>query len=126
MKQKFLTTDDHTELDHLTAAVTRALADRREWLDVKMLECSDLQIGDDIYDLTSGEWLGVVTEVSRYHRDRDQGIRDTSIDHHFVYTKGDDPRGDNTYYNTSGGFRGDFGTKEQALDRAERRAAALR
>jgi hypothetical protein len=76
--QRSLTDVESAELDALTASVTSAIEARRQWLDAKMVECSSIKVGDMLYDLDSGLELGVVSELYRYWRDRDDGVRDTS------------------------------------------------
>lgn len=110
-----LTDEEQNELDALTAAITGAIEARRAWLDAKMQECSRLRVGDDIYDLDSGTKLGTVSELYRYWRDRND-LLDTS--HYCDYRYGSN--------NTSSQPGRSFGTREDALARAEWRASALR
>lgn len=121
MERRRLTKDEERELAGLTAAVTAAIEARRDWLDAKMLECSPLKVGDDIYDLDSGRKLGKVLELYRFWRDRDDGIRDTSYYCDYRYEKGT-RMSDNT--SRQSGLS--YGTRADALERAERRASSLR
>ena len=116
-----LTDAERQHLDALNAAVVQAIQARTEWLDAKMHECSRLQIGDDIYDVNSGARLGKVTALYRFWRDRDDGIRDTSLDCQYEYDMGS-----RCFDNTSRQPGRTFGTREEALQRAERRAERLR
>ncbi|MFA4050929.1 MULTISPECIES: hypothetical protein [Mycobacteroides] len=76
--------DEHSELDALNAAVQAAIDARREWLDGKMRETSKLQVGDDIYDAQTGEKLGVVSGLYRYHAGRDD-LYDTDVECDYQY-----------------------------------------
>jgi hypothetical protein len=116
-----LTEDEKNELADLTAAVTAAIEARRNWLDAKMHEISRLQVGDDIYDLDSGAKLGTVSELYRYWRDRDDGVRDTDAycSYRYVTSPGCSD-------NTSRQVGRSFGTREDAIRYAETRAWLLR
>ncbi len=72
-------------LDGLNKAVHDAIEERRKWLDIKMPEYGDFQVGDVICNGRTGERLGVVTGLYRYWRDRDDGIRDTSMSIDYRY-----------------------------------------
>jgi hypothetical protein len=121
MSQRGLTEDENRELAALNDAVSAAIAARRTWLDAKMHECSDLQVGDDIYDLGSGSRLGRVSKLYRYWADRDDGIRDTSVSCNYEYETG---RG--CFDNTSRQSGRSFGTQDEAVQRAVGRAYRLR
>jgi hypothetical protein len=116
-----LTEAEEQERAALNEAVTAAIERRREWLDAKMVECSTLQVGDDIYNVETGQKLGVVAELYRYWRDRDDSIRDTS--HYCDYQYETSPR---CFDNTSRQIGLRYGTRQDAIDYAERRAAQLR
>jgi hypothetical protein len=116
-----LTEDETAELARLNAAVSAAIEVRRDWLDAKMHECSHLQVGDDIYDLDSGTMVGKVSELYRFWRDRDEGVRDTYV--HCDYRYETSPR---CFSNTSSQVGRSFGTREQAVFHAELRASLLR
>lgn len=111
---------DKAELENLNAALAAAIGARRDWLDVKMREYSELQVGDDIYDVRSGRKLGVVSQLYRYWRDRDDGVRDDS--HYCDYKYETSPR---CFDNTSRQVGVSFGTKEHARRRAEMRVKHL-
>ena len=119
--QRPLTDDEKAALDALNAAVLAAIDARRAWLDAKMHECSRLQVGDDIYDVDSGRRLGTVSRLYRFWQDRDGGVRDTSPNCSYEYETS--PR---CFDNTSRQSGRSFGTKEDALRRAELRASLLR
>jgi len=119
--QRRLTDDEKSELANLNAAVTSAIAARRQWLDAKMHETSRLKVGNDIYDVDSGRKLGTVSRLYRFWEDRDDGIRDTSIECSYEYETM--PRCfDNTSRQT--GVR--LGTQEDVLEHAEFRVSMLR
>lgn len=121
MTQRPLTDDEKVELAALNEAVLAAIKARSAWLDVKMHECSRLQVGDDIYDVDSGARLGKVSRLYRFWADRDDGVRDTSVSCSYEYET--HPR---CFDNTSRQVGVSFGTREDALGRAERQASWLR
>ena len=119
--QRRLTDDEQRELDGLNTAVADAINARRIWLDMKMHETSSLKVGDDIYDLDTGQKLGTISELYRYWRDRDEGVRDHSHSCDYQYeTLG------GWFDNTSRQTGRRFGTKDDALARVETRAWLLR
>lgn len=119
--QRPLTEDEKNELAGLTAVISAAIKARRVWLDAKMRECSRLQVGDEIYDLTSGIQVGKVSRLYRFWEDRDEGIRDTSV--HCDYEYETSPR---CRDNTSRQSGRSFGTREDAVRYAEMRTSQLR
>jgi len=54
---------DEKELEKLNKEVTLTIKKRTAWLESKMVEYSELQVGDDIYNLSTGEKLGVVSKI---------------------------------------------------------------
>jgi hypothetical protein len=118
--QRRLTDEEMDDLQVLNAAVKAAIKSRSAWLDAKMHECSRLQVGDDIYDVDKGIRLGVVTELYRFWRDRDDGIRDDTARCDYEYMTASGYR-DNTSRQVDRGF----GTKEDALAAAEARMQRL-
>lgn len=120
MTQRPLTENEQGELADLNTAVSAAIEARRAWLDAKMHETSRLQVGDDLYDLDKGVKVGTVSELYRYWRDRDEGVRDKSA--HCDYQYETSPR---CFDNTSRQSRS-FGTREDAIRRAEMRSSLLR
>jgi MoaA/NifB/PqqE/SkfB family radical SAM enzyme len=85
-----------------------------------MHETSRLQVGDDIYDLDKGIRVGTISELYRYWRDRDEGVRDTSAHCDYEYETRPGCRD-----NTSRQY-GSFGTRGDAIHRAEMRTSLLR
>ena len=69
MNQKPIRAEDAAILEELNNAVNTATEARRRWLDSKMAEYALVPIGEDIYDLSNGKLLGVVTGYYRYHQD---------------------------------------------------------
>lgn len=120
MNQRRLTDNERAELDALNESVSAAIQIRREWLDAKMHETSQLQPGDAIYDLATGRQLGIVRRLYRYHADGNQ-LYDDSPSCSYEYGTGN-----NCYDNTSRQPGLSFGTREEALQRAEAYAARLR
>jgi len=116
--QRELTPAENAELDALDLAVTTAIAARQAWLDAKMYETSQLQVGDDIYDLDTGNKVGKVAALYRFWRDRDEGIRDDSYYCDYQYETAP-----NCFDNTSRQPGRSFGTREQAAQRARLNAA---
>lgn len=121
MTYRPLNDDERRQLDGLNIAVDAAIADRREWLDAKMIECSRLHAGDDIYNIETGVRLGVVTGLYRYWRDRDDGVRDRYMGCEYKYRT---PHG--WFDNTSRQRGVQFGTREEAVRSAELQAKLLR
>lgn len=111
--QRPLTEDEKHQLDNLTAAVTAAVEARRTWLDAKMHECSHLQVGDDIYDVNQGRKVGTVSKLYRYWRDRNPLLDDS---HYCDYKYQTSANGSD---NTSRQVGRSFGTREDAIRRAE-------
>lgn len=70
---------DEKQLGELNKAVASALTARREWLDSKMSEYAEMQVGEDVYDLHTCDKVGTVSKLYRYWRDRDDGVRDESL-----------------------------------------------
>lgn len=54
------------ELAEHNKAVAIVLGSRKAWMDAHMADYARFQIGDEIYDLTTGSKLGTVTEHYRY------------------------------------------------------------
>lgn len=98
---------DKIVLEGYNQDVERNIKKRTTWLDRKMVEYSDLQVGDDIYALRTGFNLGVVTKLYRYITNP---LFDDNIHIHYQYKVGDD-----IFSNTSSQPSIAFGTKSQAL-----------
>lgn len=119
MNQRPLTGEERYELAVLNTKIAATVLARRNWLDAKMVETSDLQVGDDLYDLESGYKVGVVTAIKRFHRGDFEF--DSSPSCYYEYSTGGMGRD-----NTSRQIGKSFGTREDALQRAEWRAERLR
>lgn len=117
--QRPLTEDEKAELADLTAAISAAIEARRVWLDAKMHETSQLQVGDDIYDLNTGSRLGKVSGLYRYWRDRNDLLDKDPYCEYYYSNLGHRS-------NTSSQSGRSFGTREEALLRAEAQASRLR
>ncbi|MDX1522822.1 MAG: hypothetical protein R3264_14440 [Anaerolineae bacterium] len=109
MMQRELTEQEKAELEALNQAVTAAIEKRREWLDRKMGEVSTLKVGDPIFNVGTGEFLGTVSRLYRHWRDRDGGIRDVSpaVQYEYQVSEG-------CYDNTSRQTYTRFGGLEEA------------
>lgn len=107
------------ELDKLNAAVLAAVKARTEWMDAHMEAVSKAKVGDEVYDLESGQRVGVISRLYRYHGDGKDWRYDTEMSVEAEYCTHH-----NCYDNTS---RQPFaiGTKQEARDRAEWRVKAL-
>lgn len=77
--QRPLSDSDKERLDQLNAAVSTAIYARRDWLDSKMTEYAEMQVGEYAYDLESCRKVGRVSELYRFWRDRNDGVRDTAL-----------------------------------------------
>ena len=83
MNQRLLTTEERSELDALNVAVADAVARRTAWLDAKMVEVARLKVGDALYDLETGRYLGVVSGIYRYHAGDHRYDRYCDVDYRF-------------------------------------------
>ena len=83
------------DLAELNQQVTQALDRRKEWMDTHMEYFAKLQVGEEIYDLKDGSFLGVVSKLYRYDSSHNP-LYDNSmnIDYEFVV-------GNGSYDNTS-------------------------
>jgi hypothetical protein len=118
--QRSLSNEEQRELAALNAAVTDAIATRREWLDAKMHETSRLHPGDDIYDVRGGQRLGTIRRLYRYSADQHAGVWDTSVSCDYEYETR--PR---SVDNTSRQIGLWFGTRADAARHADIRASEL-
>jgi hypothetical protein len=117
--QEPLSDDDRKRLDELNNAVKVAIETRRDWLDSKMPEYAEMQIGDDVYDLDSCVKVGKVSELYRYWRDRDKGVRDDSLSIEYEFETRP-----NCFDNTSR-LPGVVGSRAQAKDIARARLESV-
>lgn len=108
------------QLAALNAEVDAALKKRRDWMDAHMPECSAVKVGEDIWDIDRGVYLGVVTKLYRYWADRDPRY-DTQMSIEAEYREYPN-RG--YYDNTSRQTSVNFGSREEARSRLEARAKA--
>ena len=75
-------------LDQLNKAVDDAIAARKKWMDDHMVDYAEFRVGDEIYDGDTGERLGVVTRLYRYHADRNPLLdRSMNIEYEFCIGK---------------------------------------
>ncbi|SKM39433.1 Uncharacterised protein [Mycobacteroides abscessus subsp. massiliense] len=117
--QRPLNAEEYSELEALNAAVQAAIDTRREWLDAKMRETLKLQVGDAIYDVQTGEKLGVVSGLYRYHAGRDD-LYDTYVECDYQYETRP-----GCFGNTSSQGGRVFGTREDAAAHAKSLVAQL-
>ena len=80
----FLSDEDQAELDALNQRVTDALNARTLWLDGKMSKYAKVQVGEAIYDLETGQRLGVVSGLYRFHG-RHNPLYDTELSISYEY-----------------------------------------
>lgn len=67
------------ELDALNAEVQAVLAKRKAWMDAHMAEFARVPVGEEIYDLKTGQKLGTVTKHYRYWDEQQNPLYDTSM-----------------------------------------------
>ena len=112
-----MTDEDNAKLAELNAAVDKAILDRSNWLDSKMSQYSELQIGDEVYNYETGLCEGKVTRLYRYWgpersgRLKSDGIFDRSM---HVYYEFSNNKG---WIDNSSRQEFKVGSKEQALRR---------
>ena len=117
MKQKL-----DQELEALNAEVSAALAKRKEWMDANMENYAKVKVGEDIYDLQTGQLLGKVVSLYRYSA-KHNPLYDTQMIIEYAFETSP-----NCIDNTSrhGVYtEGRFGTRDEARRRFELAAAAL-
>lgn len=119
--QRSLTEEEQAELADLNAAVSAAIEARRAWLDAKMYEVSQLQPGDDIYDVYRGVRLGRIRELYRFQNNKHGGIYDTHLSCNYEYETHP-----GCFDNTSRQIGVTFGTQQDAIVYAERHLSAMR
>lgn len=112
-------TDLDAELQRLNEEVARALGARQAWMDDNMVHYAKYKVGEDLYDLDSGRWLGKVSGLYRFWGDGRNPLYDTSmtINYHLKV-------GDLTYDNTSR-MTCRYGNAEEYGKDLDRRKAAL-
>ncbi|MFM2134463.1 MAG: hypothetical protein RL156_1744 [Bacteroidota bacterium] len=74
-----MTDEDEQQLELLNEAVESAIEARTAWLDERMPKYAKFAIGEDLYNLETGELLGTVKGYYRYWAEHDV-MHDTSMD----------------------------------------------
>ena len=69
---------DAEQLKLLNAAVKDAIAARTAWLDEQMPKYAKYAIGEELFDLDTGRWLGEVSSYYRYWADQNP-VHDTHL-----------------------------------------------
>lgn len=72
--------DLDAELKRLNQAVDDAVAARKAWMDAHMQQYSKHQVGDVLYDLTTGRCVGTVSALYRFHADDQRFDRSMIVD----------------------------------------------
>ena len=70
------------KLDYLNLAVDEAIKVRKDWLDEMMPKVAKYKIGDDLYNLETGAFLGTVSKLYRYSPSQ---LYDTSLHCYYEY-----------------------------------------
>ena len=60
--------------------VTAVLAERKSWMDAHMADFAKVPIGEEIYNLDTGQLLGVVSKHYRYWDSQQNPLYDTTMD----------------------------------------------
>lgn len=102
------------ELQALNDAVKEAHNKRKAWMDDHMQDYCVFKPGDEIYDLTSGRLLGVVSRLYRFHENHPE--YDTSMTVDCEYRTDGKPHGTQggCFDNTSRQYL-HYGTKEDLI-----------
>jgi hypothetical protein len=108
------------ELARLNQAVDDAVAARKAWMDAHMADYARFQVGEVVYDMRTGQLLGSISSLYRYHADDSRFDRSMSIDYQIQ-----EPGWDNCYTNTSS-LHCHVGTAEQLAESLEWDARAAR
>lgn len=99
------------ELAALNKAVDDAIAARVDWMDAHMADYAKWPIGTELFDLSTSERLGVVSEFYRYHA-RQNSLFDRSMSIDYQYRKSEAM---NIYDNTSRQPYRRIGSKEELI-----------
>ena len=84
-------------LDKLTAKFAAAWAERKSWMDAHMEDFARFKVGDEIFNLETGERLGEISQLYRYWgSDNRDPQYDTTMDIQYQYHTGN-----NCFDNTS-------------------------
>lgn len=107
-----LTNAEKTTLKQLNDAITRAIAERTEWLDQKMNELCKFKLGDEIVNMATGRLLGWVSRPYRYTQNI---LHDNSLAIDLEYRTDDklDVPGGGSFDNTSRQGFIEVGTREE-------------
>ncbi len=100
------------ELDRLNHDVESAIKTRTKWLDDHMEEVSKVKPGDALYDVNSGELVGIVRKLYRYWAEQNP-LFDTHLSVECEYNPTGSPP--NVFDNTSRQEGRMFGTKEEII-----------
>ena len=123
MLNKDIPPELQTELDTINKEVEAVLAKRTAWMDAHMQDFSKFNVGDPVYDVRTGQFLGTVTRLYRYWKDKDPRY-DTSMSVVIEYRQA----GHSNVYDNSSHYAGtgpSFGTLEEARKHAEGAAEYL-
>jgi hypothetical protein len=86
---KEMSKTDRNKLARLNCDIDDAIKRRTKWLDSKMSEYSDIQVGDTIYNIQTKELLGIVTKLYRYQTNQNV-IYDTTLSICYEFRRYDD------------------------------------
>jgi hypothetical protein len=75
---------DNNRLDELNASVDGAIQARTDWLDQKMAQYAKVQVGEEIYNIDTGQRLGVVSKHYRYQAGQNK-LFDTRLSISYEY-----------------------------------------
>lgn len=103
------------ELKALNTAITAAIDTRRAWMDAHMVDYAKYAVGEDLYDLKTGQLLGTITKLYRPTWGIDNPLYQTSMDVHYEYRIGDS----SIYDNTSRQMYLSFGSRAELMRRRE-------
>lgn len=95
------------ELQLLNQEVDDAIAKRKAWMDSHMEDYASMKVGESIYNTHTGECLGVISELYRYHANDPRYDRSMSINYRYKTRGG-------WYSSTSSQPYTFYGTKEEA------------
>ncbi len=109
------------ELKHLNQIVDAAIKQRTEWMDAHMVDFAKWKVGDKLYVLSTGEYLGAVSSLYRFWGKQKDPRYDTSMDIEYEFT-----RGDNIFDNTSRQPNLRIGTLEEREAWLERELGSVR
>lgn len=118
--QRELSRADRAKLQELNATVDRAIFARAGWLDSKIAEYATIPIGQNLYDLHTGELLGVVREHVRQQDLPPELERDRYLEITYWY----DPPGGGRFSTDRSGLR--FGSRAERDARLQEKLAMPR